>query len=635
MIYNIILPPQVSSFLTELEKFQNTEQDEVELRIKNVNADMFNKILRYLDTVNTFQKETTKDTSRIYSKDSIRVIDDGKTKKYIKKQVEKDSHFSMIHSYKTTIDYKLSHSKEIPIKPFETRETREQSLERNRDRTSFIAANKYRIDLTIINRSSYEVEIEFIDLKIIKKSLKEALGYIFPFNHTLISSANNSRLENVFNFLKSYQEIKPINISEKHFSGLEINNESQYSVTNKLDGTKYYLCYVRQNMNTLLYLVNVNDLIILYYNTKENTTENETCIFEVEILEEKIIEIYAFDTVFYNNKSLGLHPDRIKIANDFREKINAMRKNKLIELDFMFQTKTFLSGKRFVDNIKNALKLLEEQFKTIENIEKMNDGLIFQPIFANKNPLKWKFVNKVSIDFLYANGKLYSYNKITRQNEEFTDANGNKYKLNNTSFSIPNNSIIECVFENGKFVFHRYRYDKIFPNELTVTARDTFKDMIEPFHLSKIYDYFKSSLKDTNNEFFEQYVKSKNVLNNILEYGSKARECVIKEIKKSMFEKMDFGKNQIVNHFENLIRSKLNIFVNVMSFKDKNFTDGVLEIIGKHKDKQKIIFQIADESINSSYKAYIEGLSNKIEPYYYKRKINENDMKIIKLLITV
>jgi hypothetical protein len=632
MIYNIILPPQVSAFLTELEKYAKTEQDEVELRIKNVNVDMFNKILRYIDSVNIFKKEKTSDISRIYTKESIRVIDDGNTKNYMKKQVLKDSHFSMIHSYKTTIDYKLSHSKEIPIKLLETSE---QYIQRNRERFSFINYNKYRIDLTIINKTSYEIEIEFIDLKIIKKSLKEALGYIFPFNHTLISSANYIRLENVFNFLKSYQEIKPINISEKHFSGLEINEQSQYSVTNKLDGTKYYLCYVRQNENTLLYLINVNDLIILYYNTKEKTTENETYIFEVEILEENMIEIFTFDTIFYNNKSLGLHPERIQISKKMEEKINDMRKNKLIEVDFIFKTKTFLSGKRFIDNIKNALKLLEENFKTIVNIEKMNDGLIFQPIFDNKNPLKWKFVNKVSIDFLYNNGKLYSYNKITRQNEEFTDSSGNKYKLKNTSFTISNNSIIECVFENGKFVFHRYRYDKIFPNELTVTARDTFKDMIEPFHLSKIYDYFKKQLKDTNNEFFEEYVKSKNVSTDIKEYGSKARECVIKEIKRVMFEKMDFGKNQIVNQFENLIRTKLNIFVNVLSFKNKNFTDGVLEIISKHKDKQKIILQIAEESINSSYKAYIEGLSDKIEPYYYKRKINDNDMKIIKLLITV
>jgi hypothetical protein len=165
-----------------------------------------------------------------------------------------------------------------------------------------------------------------------------------------------------------------------------------------------------------------------------------------------------------------------------------------------------------------------------------------------------------------------------------------------------------------------------------VTARDTFKDMIEPFHLSKIYDYFKAQMKDTNNEFFEEYI-SRKTKDNIKEYGSKARDCVADNISRFMFENVEFTKSLIVNEFIELMRTKKNMFINVLSFKTEKFDDVVLGIITK--TKQKNILNIAEESNTNAYNKYIQGLKTKIEPYYYARKINNNDMTLIKLLITV
>jgi hypothetical protein len=100
-----------------------------------------------------------------------------------------------------------------------------------------------------------------------------------------------------------------------------------------------------------------------------------------------------------------------------------------------------------------------------------------------------------------------------------------------------------------------------------------------------------------------------------------------------MFENVEFSKALIVNEFIDLMRIKKNMFINVLTFKNEKFDDVVLGIITK--TKQKNIFSIAEESKENAYKKYIQGLKAKIEPYYYARKINNNDMTLIKLLITV
>jgi hypothetical protein len=636
MLYNILFGVETSTVLTYLQKYVSTTEDEVELRIKYVDRDMFYKVLKYLEK-QSFVKNKGDDVSRVYSIDpltSYRQIGG----EYIKKVVQvfplegdmkKYTFFRLRHNYRDLVEYKISHAKEIKIsrQEYEEKTANKNILTRSRNRTSFRKGNEYQIDLTIVNNKDYEIEIEIINLKDIKNIIKEALGYIFPETHALI---NENRFVEQFDYISKFREIKPINIADKHLPMLEVKDESQYSITNKLDGTKYYLCLLTQPQNSILFLTNVSDIILLSFKKLDETKKIDVYIFEVEILEEKDrIQIFAFDTIYANKEvSNLLHEERIKYADKLKDIIN---KSPKIQIAFSFRPKVFIYEKRFVNSLKKSLKLLEDEFKTIENIEKMNDGLIFQPVKENKNPLKWKFVNKISIDFLYRDGKLYSFNKITKQTEEFSDTKGNKYKLRKTDEVIENNSIIETIFEDGEFVYYRPRQDKNFPNELTITARDTFKDMIEPFHLSKIYDYFKAQMKDTNNEFFEEYISSK-TKDNIKEFGAKARDCVVDNISRFMFENVEFSKALIVNEFIDLMRIKKNRFINVLDFKNEKFDDVVLGMITKTKQN---IFSIAEESKENAYKKYIQGLKTKIEPYYYARKINNNDIILVKLLITV
>jgi len=637
MLYNILFGVETIAVLNYLQQYVATVEDEVELRIKYVDADMFYKVLKYLEK-QSFVKSKSSDVSSVYSIDpvtSYRQIGGEYIKKVVQKfplqgDMKKYTFFRLRHNYRDLIEYKISHSKEIKIskEEYDDKKVNKNILTRSRNRTSFRKGNEYQIDLTIVNNKDYEIEVEILNLKNIKNIIKEALGNIFPETHALITE---NRFVEQFEYISKFREIKPINISDKHLPMLEIADESQYSITNKLDGTKYYLCLLNQTQNSILFLTNVSDIILLSFKKLDETKKIDVYIFEVEILEEKDrIEIFAFDTI-YANKGLSnlLHEERIKYADKLKDIINKSQK---IQIEFSFRPKVFIYEKRFVNSLKKSLKLLEDEFKTIENIEKMNDGLIFQPVKENKNPLKWKFVNKISIDFLYEDGKLYSFNKITKKDEEFSDTKGNKYKLRKTDEVIENKSIIETIFEDGEFVYYRPRPDKKYSNELTVTARDTFKDMIEPFHLSKIYDYFKAQMKDTNNQFFEEYISTK-TKDNIKEYGAKARDCVVDNISRFMFENVEFSKTLIVNEFVELMRIKNNMFINVLTFNNEKFDDVVLGIISK--TKQKNIFSIAEESKENAYKKYIIGLKAKIEPYYYVRKINDNDMTLIKLLITV
>lgn len=674
MLYNILFSKETIGVFKVLETIKKTDNDEIELRIRNVDVNMYNNVLKRLFSISDFKVDTINDVSYVYSLDAItskRNIKNYNSNIYIKKTSinfldvaypEKYTIFKLISSLNNEIQCKISYSKEHDItkQEYEYDIKDKKILIRKRERTSFIKEGKYRIDLTKINEYKYEIEIEIFNYKEIIQIIKEALGYIFSYN-SLISDVHLDRFKKVYDFLKVYREIKPININDKHLEILEKNYVSQYSVTNKLDGTKYYLCYIMQKNNTLLFLINSNNIILLSYNPSYDTELNEIIIFEVEILENfngitNIIDIYTFDTIYAFDKTHNFnikdnkngHNYRIKISHEKEVYINNLPKiNK--QLQFTFKTKTFINDIRFMNSVKKTLKLLEDEFKTIENIEHMNDGLIFQPINENINPLKWKFVNKVSIDFLYENGKLYSYNKNTRRNEEFSDSKGNRYKLKETDFIIPNNSIIEVIFEYGKFIFHRFRTDKIFPNELTITARDTFKDMIEPFHLSKIYDFFKNKTMSTNNYFFENYVKNKELVKNkdndkILECASNIRIFVSKNITRYIFENMDFSKILILNEFLELAKIKLNLSLSENIFQNMSFDEGIIYIINKNKTYysgtskeifQKNIFEISELSINLAYNKYIESFTNKIEPYYYKRDINDNDIKIIKLLLTL
>jgi len=122
MLYNILFGVETIAVLNYLQQYVATVEDEVELRIKYVDADMFYKVLKYLEK-QSFVKSKSSDVSSVYSIDpvtSYRQIGGEYIKKVVQKfplqgDMKKYTFFRLRHNYRDLVEYKISHSKEIKI----------------------------------------------------------------------------------------------------------------------------------------------------------------------------------------------------------------------------------------------------------------------------------------------------------------------------------------------------------------------------------------------------------------------------------------------------------------------------------------------------------------------------------------
>lgn len=131
-------------------------------------------------------------------------------------------------------------------------------------------------------------------------------------------------------------------------------------------------------------------------------------------------------------------------------------------------------------------KLFDEHFT--RNVGHEIDGLIFQPVKEPYAPgrcdtlLKWKPPSHNSIDFKLKIEKVQKAGELPEyigflfvQHDKRPMA-----EMKATKKLLPyDNKIIECTYENGKWVFMRERTDKSLPNSLK-TAKAVFNSMIYP-----------------------------------------------------------------------------------------------------------------------------------------------------------
>lgn len=549
MLYNILIyPSAINSVLdkvTKLSNNTNSSQYELELKFKT-NKNEFLDIISYLQTVTNLQISSTSDTVYSYNKDkfTIRKVVGKNNIEYMSKERIVNADISLKHSATKQIDYRLGLAIESSINKNDFDDRLVNHI-RKRNRTSFTLDNSFRADLSEvtttlsdgknINRTTYEVEIEYLSLpnKLISLDIKDkyrtfseefkrSLNLLFPNSHTLVSK-DYEKYNELFSILQQHNENKPVNIQDKYLPSLVTNGISNYSVTNKLDGTKYNLFVVigiDDKVQNLL-LLNNTDIWLLYDNVayKDISLKSKNTIYalDVEIIElernnRKLVDIFIFDTIFSKNGKMVLdktHFERLdEIKIDVLEQINKIDVSKTnFKTDFHIQKKTFIYEDKLQTSIQKIVKLMWSTFKTIQNVEEMNDGIIFQPIHTsyfkdvNKPILKWKFPEKVSIDFLVKKSSninnlynVYVYNDAIDSLEEFK-YKGRVYYLYSEN-AISDNTIIETKFDTNRqhFTVYRYRYDKSRPNAIR-TALDTFKDMIEPFLLKKIIDYLDGKIE--------------------------------------------------------------------------------------------------------------------------------------------
>jgi hypothetical protein len=575
MLYNILIyPSSIKAVLDKIVPLTTNTQYELELKFRS-NKIEFEDLITYLKSLVTTREtreniefNNTIDTVYSYENEgetyrkivsSVNTSTQQNKIEYMSKRRITNAEITLRHSYNKQIDYRLSLSFETSVNK-NVFDERAVNHIRKRERYSFTLDNSYRIDLTDVtttlidgknvNRKSYEIEIEYLSLpqklvtldskdKYISFSdeFKKSLNILFPNAHTLVSK-DYERYNEIFSIIQEHTENKPINIQDKYLPSLRTDDVSNYAVTNKLDGTKYNLFVVvgiDGNIQVLV-LLNTNDIWLIYDNVsyKDISLKSKNNIYglDVEILEgernkRNLVDVYIFDTIFSQNGRQVqelLHNSRLNSFTDETiNKINSLDLSRTnFKSDIIVQKKTFIYDTRLQNSISEIVRYMWTKFNTIENVEEMNDGIIFQPVNTKyakdtNNPiLKWKFPEKVSIDFLIKKSSVsniynvYVYNDKLDVLEEFK-YRGKVYNLFSES-NISDNTIIETKFDinTQQFTVYRYRYDKNRPNAIN-TATDTFKDMIKPFTLKKILDYLDNKITI---EKEEEYKEEKSVFQN-------------------------------------------------------------------------------------------------------------------------
>jgi hypothetical protein len=215
-----------------------------------------------------------------------------------------------------------------------------------------------------------------------------------------------------------------------------------------------------------------------------------------EIVEgEGCTEIFLFDLICYSTHDLSLFSRRLELLQILeKELVRILGK----EVGVVVKTKKFRrSGQIVLD--------LQETKKEIE-MDKKNDGIIFQPEDAYiRSPLKWKFVEKISIDLLLqkapnsTNSYRLFYKDVEDQLVAFKHPVTQKLVMH-TPKNIGGGDCTNLIAEMGgrmvdnklMFFFMKFRMDKTSPNFKSV-VEDTCYDMLHKRTFADLVHQIKSA----------------------------------------------------------------------------------------------------------------------------------------------
>ena len=193
--------------------------------------------------------------------------------------------------------------------------------------------------------------------------------------------------------LISYED-KPISILKSHINDVKSNN---YFVTNKLNGTRYYL-YIKSG---IFYLVGRTGSIF--------TTIN-TFVWKIFETSQFLRDIFILDGEYFNDGKSGIlyYTFDIILATNTRKEINLYPYEKRLgylkqatDLFDKIKTPVKMKNIRFGFDTYKIVEYMKTEFKQEWDYE--NDGLIYTPakgIYSDNliPTLKWKFDHHQSLD---------------------------------------------------------------------------------------------------------------------------------------------------------------------------------------------------------------------------------------------
>jgi hypothetical protein len=246
----------------------------------------------------------------------------------------------------------------------------------------------------------------------LSEMLEELMNFIVSIYPGIPNFIKNKDISEVLDIMNSYNP--PFKFWKKSYPQLQdITREDikkgeldSSSVSNKLDGERMFIFSCRKGIFAVIppEITDEHSFICLYFD--KHNSNNTTILMDSEYdpndYKFKIFDIYQIDNIltYRNNKFDISYPffERYKLINESINKLSGIDddiKNILIRKPFEICSDAKCNT--YVNTLLTLRKMFDE-YKTLDNIKKYNDGLVNQLRF-DRNSKKYKFPENLTIDF--------------------------------------------------------------------------------------------------------------------------------------------------------------------------------------------------------------------------------------------
>ena len=321
------------------------------------------------------------------------------------------------------------------------------SKETKRTRHSYTIEGSHRFDIDeTLEGFSIEIESLGASFEVFYKNINLILQIIQDSSLVITRTEELKVVETLKGITKSnkFPGVQPVTLNASSFSSKE-----EYALTLKLDGLRF-LCVC---WNETLYFISQKNVV-----KKSNfKSKLENFILDGELFRG---DYHIFDVVSSTAETLQERMnDALKIQKSLSKNDDGVKGE--IYIKEHFYGNTFDIFCKLTKNLNYSVY----------------DGVIFtktKDVYQKSSPLKWKPVEKITIDLQIKGLELYAQGKDDLE----------KFATIDKSFpGYSDGDIAEFVIHEGKFYPDRHRYDKTKPNFIGV-AQDNMASIALPFDVS-------------------------------------------------------------------------------------------------------------------------------------------------------